>query len=162
MLHAGGKFGGSGYAVSGGLHGVGVSVVNALSQRLAVEIRGRGPNVWQQTYTMGVPDAPLAKGEASDETGTTVTFWANADIFETTEYDFETLSKRFQQMAFLNKGLHHHAHRRAPGSRGHLRRRPRRRLGAAAHGHLHVRRRPGRLRQAPELVQEDRRRSTPR
>ncbi len=105
VLHAGGKFGGSGYAVSGGLHGVGVSVVNALSQRLAVEIRGRGPNVWQQTYTMGVPDAPLAKGEVSDETGTTVTFWANADIFETTEYDFETLSKRFQQMAFLNKGL---------------------------------------------------------
>ncbi len=105
VLHAGGKFGGSGYAVSGGLHGVGVSVVNALSKRLAVEIRGRGPHVWQQAYTMGVPDAPLAKGEASDETGTTVTFWANDEIFETVEYDFETLSKRFQQMAFLNKGL---------------------------------------------------------
>jgi DNA gyrase subunit B len=104
VLHAGGKFGGGGYAVSGGLHGVGVSVVNALSQRLHVEVRRTG-HVWTQDYTMGVPDAPLAKGEETDETGTTVTFWANGDIFETTEYDYETLRTRFQQYAFLNKGL---------------------------------------------------------
>ncbi|WP_461022083.1 DNA topoisomerase (ATP-hydrolyzing) subunit B [Thalassiella azotivora] len=104
VLHAGGKFGGSGYAVSGGLHGVGVSVVNALSSRLAVEVRRDG-HVYQQSYTIGVPDAPLDKVGATDETGTTVTFWASDDVFETTEYDFETLRTRFQQMAFLNKGL---------------------------------------------------------
>jgi DNA gyrase subunit B len=104
VLHAGGKFGGSGYAVSGGLHGVGVSVVNALSHRLAIEVRRQG-HAWRQEYAMGVPVAPLTKGEATDTTGTTVTFWANDDIFETTEYDFETLRSRFQQMAFLNKGL---------------------------------------------------------
>ena len=104
VLHAGGKFGGGGYAVSGGLHGVGVSVVNALSSRLQVEVRRQG-HVWRQTYLNGVPEAPLDKGEATEETGTTVTFWANSEIFETTEYDFETLRSRFQQMAFLNKGL---------------------------------------------------------
>ncbi len=104
VLHAGGKFGGSGYAVSGGLHGVGVSVVNALSHRLEVEVRRDG-TTWRQGFAMGVPEAPLAKGEATDESGTTVTFWPNGDIFETTEYDFETLRARFQQMAFLNKGL---------------------------------------------------------
>jgi DNA gyrase subunit B len=104
VLHAGGKFGGGGYAVSGGLHGVGVSVVNALSRRLAVEVRRQG-RVWRQAYAMGVPEAPLAKGEETTETGTTVTFWPNAEIFETTEFDFETLRSRFQQMAFLNKGL---------------------------------------------------------
>ena len=104
VLHAGGKFGGGGYAVSGGLHGVGVSVVNALSHRLLVEVRRDG-HVHRQSYTMGVPDAPLSTDEATDETGTAVTFWANDDIFETTHYDFETLRARFQQMAFLNKGL---------------------------------------------------------
>ncbi|XLE08361.1 DNA topoisomerase (ATP-hydrolyzing) subunit B [Streptomyces sp. Pv4-95] len=104
VLHAGGKFGGGGYAVSGGLHGVGVSVVNALSQRVAVEVRTDG-NRWTQEYKLGVPTAPLAKHEATDETGTSVTFWADGDIFETTEYSFETLSRRFQEMAFLNKGL---------------------------------------------------------
>lgn len=104
VLHAGGKFGGGGYAVSGGLHGVGVSVVNALSHRLEVEVRRDGV-VWRQSYVDGVPQAPLAKGEATDTTGTTVTFWPNGDIFETTEFDFETLRSRFQQMAFLNKGL---------------------------------------------------------
>ena len=104
VLHAGGKFGGSGYAVSGGLHGVGVSVVNALSQRLEVEVRRKG-RVWRQTYLLGVPQAPLERGEATDETGTTVTYWPNVDIFETTDHDFETLRTRFQQMAFLNKGL---------------------------------------------------------
>jgi DNA gyrase subunit B len=104
VLHAGGKFGGGGYKVSGGLHGVGVSVVNALSSRLEVEIH-REEHAWTQAYTLGVPDAPLAKGPAVDDTGTTITFWASQDIFETTEYTFETLSTRFREMAFLNKGL---------------------------------------------------------
>jgi DNA gyrase subunit B len=104
ILHAGGKFGGSGYAVSGGLHGVGSSVVNALSHRLEVAVSRQG-NVYTQTYHDGVPDAPLKKGEKTDATGTTITFWPNRDIFETVEYDYETLRTRFQQMAFLNKGL---------------------------------------------------------
>ncbi|MFD7426763.1 DNA topoisomerase (ATP-hydrolyzing) subunit B [Streptomyces sp. NPDC059818] len=104
VLHAGGKFGGGGYAVSGGLHGVGVSVVNALSTRVAVEVKTDGYH-WTQDYKFGVPTAPLARNEATDETGTSVTFWADGDIFETTEYSFETLSRRFQEMAFLNKGL---------------------------------------------------------
>ncbi|MCZ1008771.1 DNA topoisomerase (ATP-hydrolyzing) subunit B [Streptomyces lydicus] len=104
VLHAGGKFGGGGYAVSGGLHGVGVSVVNALSQRVAVEVRTEGHR-WTQEYKLGVPTAPLAKHEPVDESGTSVTFWADGDIFETTTYSFETLSRRFQEMAFLNKGL---------------------------------------------------------
>jgi DNA gyrase subunit B len=104
VLHAGGKFGGGGYAVSGGLHGVGSSVVNALSQRLEVEVKRQGA-VYTQSYTVGVPDAPLAKGGATDETGTTITFWPSEDIFETVDFDYETLRTRFQQMAFLNKGL---------------------------------------------------------
>nr|WP_203689545.1 DNA topoisomerase (ATP-hydrolyzing) subunit B [Streptomyces sp. SID12488] len=104
VLHAGGKFGGGGYSVSGGLHGVGVSVVNALSSRVAVEVRTDGHR-WTQEYKLGVPTAPLAQHEATAETGTSVTFWADADIFETTVYSFETLSRRFQEMAFLNKGL---------------------------------------------------------
>ena len=103
-LHAGGKFGGGGYAVSGGLHGVGSSVVNALSIRMEVEIRRDG-HVWRQAYSRGVPLAPLDKGEETEETGTTITFWADDEIFDETVYDFETLRKRFQQMAFLNKGL---------------------------------------------------------
>ncbi|MBQ0983258.1 DNA topoisomerase (ATP-hydrolyzing) subunit B [Streptomyces sp. F63] len=104
VLHAGGKFGGGGYAVSGGLHGVGVSVVNALSTRVAVEVRTEGHR-WTQDYKLGVPTAPLAKNEPVEDTGTTVTFWADPDIFETTDYSFETLARRFQEMAFLNKGL---------------------------------------------------------
>jgi DNA gyrase subunit B len=104
VLHAGGKFGGGGYAVSGGLHGVGVSVVNALSYKLDVEVR-RNAVVYRQSYAYGVPVAPLAAGEATETTGTTVSFWADGDIFETTTYDFTTLSRRFQEMAFLNKGL---------------------------------------------------------
>ncbi|MFI6084478.1 DNA topoisomerase (ATP-hydrolyzing) subunit B [Streptomyces sp. NPDC051217] len=104
VLHAGGKFGGGGYSVSGGLHGVGVSVVNALSTKVAVEVKTDGYR-WTQDYKLGVPTAPLARNEATDETGTTVTFWADPDVFETTEYSFETLSRRFQEMAFLNKGL---------------------------------------------------------
>ncbi|MFI0734221.1 DNA topoisomerase (ATP-hydrolyzing) subunit B [Streptomyces sp. NPDC021225] len=104
VLHAGGKFGGGGYAVSGGLHGVGVSVVNALSTKVSVEVKRDGFR-WTQDYKLGVPTAPLAKNEPVAETGTTVTFWADPDVFETTEYSFETLSRRFQEMAFLNKGL---------------------------------------------------------
>ncbi len=104
VLHAGGKFGGRGYAVSGGLHGVGVSVVNALSSSLDVEVCRDG-YVWTQSYDHGVPRAPLNQGPATDRTGTTVTFWADAEIFETTHYDLETLSRRLQEMAFLNKGL---------------------------------------------------------
>jgi DNA gyrase subunit B len=104
VLHAGGKFGGGGYSVSGGLHGVGSSVVNALSSRLDVAVRRQG-HVWRQSFHDGVPFAPLSQDEASDETGTTITFWPSAETFETTDFDFETLRARFQQMAFLNKGL---------------------------------------------------------
>ena len=103
-LHAGGKFGGGGYQVSGGLHGVGVSVVNALSTNISVEIHRDG-FVYRQEYERGVPVAPLAKGEKTSKTGTTVTFWADPDVFETTWFDFTTLSRRFQEMAFLNKGM---------------------------------------------------------
>jgi DNA gyrase subunit B len=104
QLHAGGKFGGAGYSVSGGLHGVGISVVNALSDKVEVEVRQLG-HVFRQTFLVGVPAADLSKDEVTDETGTTVTFWASTDIFETTTYEYETLRARFQQMAFLNKGL---------------------------------------------------------
>ena len=104
VLHAGGKFGGGGYSVSGGLHGVGSSVVNALSSRLDVAVRRQG-HVWRQSFHDGVPVAPLSQDEASDATGTTITFWPSAETFETTDFDFETLRARFQQMAFLNKGL---------------------------------------------------------
>jgi DNA gyrase subunit B len=103
-LHAGGKFGGGGYAVSGGLHGVGSSVVNALSERLTVSVKRQGFE-WNQTYQNGVPDSPLAQGSAVEGTGTTIQFWPNTEIFETVEFDYETLRTRFQQMAFLNKGL---------------------------------------------------------
>jgi DNA gyrase subunit B len=103
-LHAGGKFGGSGYQVSGGLHGVGVSVVNALSTKLEVEVRREG-SFWNQTYLHGVPQAALKKGKAATDTGTMVTFWADSNIFETTNYTFETLAARFREMAFLNKGM---------------------------------------------------------
>ncbi|SDH55922.1 DNA topoisomerase (ATP-hydrolyzing) subunit B [Agrococcus jejuensis] len=107
VLHAGGKFGGGGYAVSGGLHGVGSSVVNALSSRLEVEIRRQG-NLWTQSFAVGDPQGPLVKGEATEQTGTTIRFWPDGDIFETTEFDYDTLAKRFQQTAFLNKGLRIH------------------------------------------------------
>ncbi len=115
VLHAGGKFGGSGYTVSGGLHGVGVSVVNALSTDLAVEIHRDG-NVYRQHYKYGAPVAPLDKGEKTDRTGTTVTFWADGEIFETTTYDFTTLARRFQEMAFLNRGLKLELTDERPGS----------------------------------------------
>ncbi|MDQ3611177.1 MAG: DNA topoisomerase (ATP-hydrolyzing) subunit B, partial [Actinomycetota bacterium] len=103
-LHAGGKFDGESYAVSGGLHGVGAAVVNALSTRLDVEIRRDG-SVFTQSYLHSVPE-PLVRGAATDETGSTVTFWPDPEIFsETTSYSRETLHRRLQEMAFLNKGL---------------------------------------------------------
>ncbi|MGF1432339.1 DNA topoisomerase (ATP-hydrolyzing) subunit B [Kitasatospora sp. LaBMicrA B282] len=104
VLHAGGKFGGGGYAVSGGLHGVGLSVVNALSTRLAVEIHTAGHR-WTQEYRSGVPTTALLRHEATDRTGTGITFWADGGIFETTGYSFETLARRLRETAFLNKGL---------------------------------------------------------
>jgi DNA gyrase subunit B len=103
-LHAGGKFDGKSYAVSGGLHGVGVSVVNALSALLEVEVRRDG-YVWTQVYERGDPMGPLERGAATEETGTTTTFWPDGQIFETTDWSFETLSRRMQEMAFLNKNL---------------------------------------------------------
>ena len=104
VLHAGGKFGDGGYSVSGGLHGVGSSVVNALSSKLSAEVKRDG-FIWRQDYRLGVPQAPVAKGEATTETGTTIQFWPSEDIFETTDFSFEVLSTRFREMAFLNRGL---------------------------------------------------------
>jgi DNA gyrase subunit B len=103
-LHAGGKFDGKSYAVSGGLHGVGVSVVNALSACLEVEVRRDGYE-WTQSYVQGEPAGPVVRGEPTDERGNTTTFWPDGEIFETTEWSFETLSRRMQEMAFLNKNL---------------------------------------------------------
>ncbi|MGE9808333.1 DNA topoisomerase (ATP-hydrolyzing) subunit B [Janibacter sp. G1551] len=104
QLHAGGKFGGGGYKVSGGLHGVGSSVVNALSTRLDAEVHQKG-YAHRLRFDYGVPVGELRREEESDRTGTTITFWADPAIFESTTYDFETIRARFQQMAFLNKGL---------------------------------------------------------
>jgi len=103
-LHSGGKFDGKSYAVSGGLHGVGVSVVNALSTRLEVEIHRDG-FVWTQPYVNAAPAKPLHRGAATTKHGTTLTFWADDTIFETTSYTFETITSRLQEMAFLNRGL---------------------------------------------------------
>jgi DNA gyrase subunit B len=105
VLHAGGKFGdGGGYKVSGGLHGVGVSVVNALSERLTVEVRRDG-FTWTQEYVRGVPQGPLEKGAATKETGTTITYLPDAEVFETLEHEFETLEQRLRETAFLTRGL---------------------------------------------------------
>ncbi len=105
VLHAGGKFGdGGGYKVSGGLHGVGVSVVNALSELLEIEVRREG-HVWRQTYERGAPQAPIARGEATSETGTTITFRPDAEIFETTDLDFSVLEQRLRETAFLTRSL---------------------------------------------------------
>ncbi|MEV5070297.1 DNA topoisomerase (ATP-hydrolyzing) subunit B [Microbacterium sp. LMI12-1-1.1] len=116
VLHAGGKFGGGGYAVSGGLHGVGSSVVNALSTRLEVEVKREG-YVWRQSYRDGgQPQAPLAKGQPTEETGTVIEFWPDDTIFESVHYDYDTLRTRFQQTAFLNKGLRITLSDERPGS----------------------------------------------
>ncbi len=107
VLHAGGKFGGGGYKVSGGLHGVGISVVNALSSHVIVEVKNRG-HLWRQSFSLGVPDGGLDDVrvlEPGESTGTTVTWYASPDIFETTEYSIETILNRIREMAFLNKGL---------------------------------------------------------
>src|SRR4051812_14731683 len=105
VLHAGGKFGeGGGYKVSGGLHGVGVSVVNALSEQLHVEVRRDG-FTWTQDYVRGVPQGDLQKGEPTKETGTTITFLPDAEVFETLDFDFATLEQRLRETAFLTRGL---------------------------------------------------------
>ncbi|MGH3336956.1 MAG: ATP-binding protein, partial [Nocardioides sp.] len=107
MLHAGGKFGGGGYKVSGGLHGVGVSVVNALASRLIVDVKNRG-HLWRQSFRIGVPEGELEQVrpmEPGESTGTTVTYWASEEIFETTTYSLETITTRIREYAFLNKGL---------------------------------------------------------
>ncbi|MFT4147957.1 MAG: DNA topoisomerase (ATP-hydrolyzing) subunit B [Micrococcaceae bacterium] len=105
VLHAGGKFGGSGYAVSGGLHGVGSSVVNALSSELNVTVWRQG-YAWRQGFKDGgEPQGSLEKEEATDKTGTEITFYPDSEIFESVTFDYETIRSRFQQMAFLNKGL---------------------------------------------------------
>jgi DNA gyrase subunit B len=105
VLHAGGKFGdGGGYKVSGGLHGVGVSVVNALSEKLHVEVRREG-FTWTQDYERGIPQGDLQKGEPTKETGTTITFLPDAEIFETLDFDFATLEQRLRETAFLTRGL---------------------------------------------------------
>ncbi|MCX6347644.1 MAG: ATP-binding protein, partial [Actinobacteria bacterium] len=103
-LHAGGKFGGEGYKVSGGLHGVGISVVNALSEKLIVEVRRDGFK-FAQEYSKGNPVTDLIRGEETTSHGTAVTFWPDTEIFEEIDYKSEILSTRFKEMAFLNKGL---------------------------------------------------------
>jgi DNA gyrase subunit B len=104
VLHAGGKFGNGGYKVSGGLHGVGVSVVNALSAHLTVDVY-RDDHHYRQSFSLGDPDGELQELEETDRTGTTVEFYASPEIFETTNYSYETLASRLREMAFLNKGL---------------------------------------------------------
>ena len=118
VLHAGGKFGEGGYKVSGGLHGVGSSVVNALSSHFTVDVCRDGFH-YRQSFELGVPSTELEQLEPTDETGTTITFYASPDIFETTEYNYDTLATRFREMAFLNKGLRItltdlRAHKQAP------------------------------------------------
>ncbi|MDE0775658.1 DNA topoisomerase subunit B [Nocardioides sp.] len=107
LLHAGGKFGGGGYKVSGGLHGVGISVVNALSSRVVAEVKNRG-HQWRQSFSIGVPDGDLEQirpMEPGERTGTTITYYASPEIFETVTYNLETITSRIREMAFLNKGL---------------------------------------------------------
>ena len=104
VLHAGGKFGGGGYKVSGGLHGVGASVVNALSTKMEVEIKRNG-KIYKQTYAKGKTTSPLTEIGNARKTGSKSTFWPDPEIFDETEYDFEVLERRLREMAFLNKGI---------------------------------------------------------
>src|SRR3954453_7280690 len=105
VLHAGGKFGdGGGYKVSGGLHGVGVSVVNALSEELTVTV-GRDGYTWTQSYVRGVPQGEIERGEPTQESGTSITFRPDAEVFETLAFDFATLEQRLRETAFLTRGL---------------------------------------------------------
>ncbi len=104
VLHAGGKFGGGGYKVSGGLHGVGASVVNALSTKMEVEIKRNG-KIYKQTYAKGKTTSPLTEVGNARKTGSKTTFWPDPEIFDETEFDFETLERRLREMAFLNKGI---------------------------------------------------------
>ena len=104
VLHAGGKFDNQAYAVSGGLHGVGVSVVNALSQKLVAEVRRDG-GVWRQTYTRGLPDGPIERIGDAEDTGTTISFWPDSQVFETLELNLDTIQRRLRDTAFLTAGL---------------------------------------------------------
>ncbi len=104
MLHAGGKFGGSGYKVSGGLHGVGASVVNALSNKLHVKVYQNG-SVFEQDYEKGVPKNDLKVTGKSDETGTEITFYPDDTIFETVEFNYQTVVDRMRHSAYLTKGI---------------------------------------------------------
>jgi len=104
ILHAGGKFGGEGYKVSGGLHGVGSSVVNALSTKMVVEVKRDG-KVWEQTYEYGKPVTKLVPGAKTKATGTKLTFWPDPEIFETIEFDYEVLKTHLRETAFLNRDL---------------------------------------------------------
>jgi DNA gyrase subunit B len=104
VLHAGGKFGDGGYKVSGGLHGVGASVVNALSEKMVVEVHREGA-IWKQSYARGIPQHDVEKVGEAHITGTKTSFWPDADIFETTVIDSDVISTRLREMAFLNKGL---------------------------------------------------------
>ena len=103
QLHAGGKFDSESYAVSGGLHGVGISVVNALSTRVEADIKRDGKH-WYQNFNNAIPDE-LVEGDNARGTGTTIRFWPDPEIFETVEFNYDTIARRLQEMAFLNKGL---------------------------------------------------------
>ncbi|MCL1846471.1 MAG: DNA topoisomerase (ATP-hydrolyzing) subunit B [Coriobacteriia bacterium] len=104
MLHAGGKFGGEGYKVSGGLHGVGVSVVNALSEKMRVEVSREG-GIYEMEFARGKTTKKINQIGKTKKTGTTITFWADPEVFETTRYDHDTISSRLREMAFLNKNI---------------------------------------------------------